>query len=235
MDYPDILGLETIATREANLTAQTSGASKRRIYCGIDEKDACSAPIHICLEVEDRQTAVAEVTFDIDSVIGIPSSLAIAKQGIRWNPTQMPVSDLQSGLHLNARPVHYVDRHGHAHTVRKPIHQLPHYSFGRLTGFNDVSLYLLFLHLYREEQQSSRLLDDNFRIWMDQILLPAIYQHYGSSLVQHYPSSYDHSRYNSTAQGVEVRSQRTDARPREQLLSHFLPPESLHIIWQTIL
>lgn len=87
MDYPDILGLETIATREANLTAQTSGASKRRIYYGIDEKDICSAPIYICLEVKDRQTAVAEVTFDIDSVISIPSSLAIAKQGIRWNPT----------------------------------------------------------------------------------------------------------------------------------------------------
>ncbi|KAF4310499.1 hypothetical protein GTA08_BOTSDO13978 [Botryosphaeria dothidea] len=148
MDYPDILGLETIATREANLAAQTSGASKRRIYYGIDEKDTYSAPIHICLEVEDRQTVVAKVTFDINSVIGIPSSLAIAKQG----------------LHLNARPVHYVNRHGHAHTVRKPIHQLPHYSFRRLTGFNDVSLYLLFPHLYREEQQSSRLLDDDFRI-----------------------------------------------------------------------
>ncbi|KAH7012026.1 hypothetical protein B0J12DRAFT_733727 [Macrophomina phaseolina] len=234
VDYPDILGLETIATREANLAAQTSGG-KRRTYCGIDEKDARSAPVHICLEAEDRRTAVAEVTFDIDSVIGIPSSLAIAKQGIRWNPTQMPISDLRSGLHLNTRPVHYVDRHGHAHTVRKPIHQLPHYSFGRLIGFDDISLYLLFPHLFREEQQSSRLLDDDFRIWMDQILLPAIYQHHGSSLVQHYPSSYDHSRYNSTARGVEARSQRTDARPREQLLSHFLPPDSLHRIWQTIL
>ncbi|PVH90971.1 hypothetical protein DM02DRAFT_664466 [Periconia macrospinosa] len=46
---------------------------------------------------------------------------------------------------------------------------------------------------------------------------------------------YDHARYNSTARRVESRSQRTDATPREQLLFHFFPPDSLHAEWDTIL
>jgi hypothetical protein len=235
VNYPDILGCETIATREQDLAGRSSASVKRQIYCGSTGENAASTPVHICLEADDRRTTTAEVAFDIDSIIGFPASLAIAKQGIRWHPTQMPVSDLRSGLHLKTRHVHYIDCHGHAHKVRKRIHQLPHYVFGRLVGFEDISLYLLFPRLYREDQQSSRLLDHDFSVWMDQVLLPAIYQHYSSSQVQHYPSSYDHSRYNATARGVEARSQRSDTMAREQQLIQFLPPDSLHLVWQTIL
>ena len=190
VDYADILSSETMATREANLAEQTSAGTKRRIYCG--SEDPASPPVHICLEAEDRPNAAAEVTFDIDSIVGFPTSLAIAKQGIRWHPTQMPVSDLQSDMHLNTRPVHYLDSHGHAHTVRRPIHQIPHYTFGRLVGFEDVSLHLLFPHLYREEQQSSRLLDHDFRIWMDRILRrrnrPGLQAEYSQALQRAFPS-----------------------------------------------
>ena len=56
-----------------------------------------------------------------------------------------------------------------------PVYEIPHYTLGRLVGFEDVSLYLLFPRLYRENQQTSRLLDDDFQVWMDQVLLPAIY------------------------------------------------------------
>src|SRR3954464_5567953 len=176
VDCPDILGLKTMATHELNLASQIDGVSRRHLYCGLGKEDV--SPVHICLEADDRATVTAEVTFDIDSVLGFPSSLGVAKQGIRWNPTQMAVSDLRSDLHLDSRLAHYVDSHGHAHSVRKPLHQLPHYTFGRLVGFEDVSLYLFFPHLYREEQKVSRLLDDDFRTWMDRILLPVLYQYH---------------------------------------------------------
>ncbi|KAL4767181.1 hypothetical protein BDW60DRAFT_200641 [Aspergillus nidulans var. acristatus] len=39
---------------------------------------------------------------------------------------------------------------------------------------------------------------------MDQVLLPAIYQYYPSSLTQHYLSSYHHSRSNATARGYHA-------------------------------
>jgi hypothetical protein len=47
--------------------------------------------------------------------------------------------------------------------VKKPIHKTPHYTLGRLVGLEDVSFYLLFLRLYREGQQSNRLLDSDIQ------------------------------------------------------------------------
>ncbi|KAE8383981.1 hypothetical protein BDV23DRAFT_192392 [Aspergillus alliaceus] len=79
-------------------------------------------PVHICLTTDYHVDTVTEVTFDINSIMGFTSSLAVAKQGI---------------LHLNPLPI-------------------LHYTFGRFVGFEDISLYILFPRLYREEQQSSR-------------------------------------------------------------------------------
>lgn len=222
-----------MATHELNLASQIDRVSRRHLYYRLSKEDI--SPVHICLEADDRATVTAKVTFNINSILSFPSSLGVAKQGIRQNPTQIAVSDLRSDLHLNSRLAHYVNSHGHAHSVRKPLHQLPHYTFRQLVGFKDVSLYLFFPHLYQEEQKVSRLLDNNFRTQIDRILLPVIYQYHGSSLAQHYPSSYNHARCNSTAQGVETRSQQADTTPRQQLLFHFLQPDSLHTIQETIL
>lgn len=233
--FPDVLGSQVIATRESDLIGQISAAAKREVYCGFNGDGPDSTPVNICLSKGDQPTITAGVKFDIDSITGFPSSLAVAKQGVRWNPTQLPVSDLQSNLHLDPQRVFFTDGEGRLRSIHKPIHHIPHYTFGRLIGLEDVSLYLLFPRLYREEQQSCRLRDCDFKLWTDEILLPAIYRHYSSSHVQHYPSSFDHSRYNATARGVEGRSQRIDATPREQQLMQFLPPDSLHSIWESIL
>ncbi|KAH7114181.1 hypothetical protein B0J13DRAFT_533689 [Dactylonectria estremocensis] len=202
------------------------------MFCGIDSRDEIP---RICLSEDDRVTDDAGVSFDVDSIIAFPSCLAVAKQGIRWSPTRMTVSDLQSDLHLRSRPVTYFDATGRQHQVHRPVHQTPHYTFGRVVGFEDISLYFLFPDLYREEQKCSRLRDEDFRLWMDGILLPAIYQCYSSAHVQHYPSSYDHSRYNSTARGVERLAQRVHPVAREQQLVYYLPPEALADVWANIL
>jgi hypothetical protein len=231
-----VLSVNQIARRETNLAGQTSKEQKKEVFCGArPEPDPHSPPLHLCLATEDQPPAISTVTFDIDSVVGYATSLAVAKQGLRWHPTQLVVSDLQASLHLSPVRVYYEDSHGHPHAVRQPIHLVPHYTFGRLVGLEDVSLYVLFPRLYRENQQCSRLRDEDFQIWMDQVLLPAIYQHYPSTMVQHYPSSFNHSRSNATARGVELRSQRVDATAREQILSYFLPPDTLHQVWETVL
>ncbi|KAJ6045531.1 hypothetical protein N7499_003469 [Penicillium canescens] len=233
--FPDVLSDTTIARREDNLAGQTSAERKREIYTGISSVTPDAPPAHICLAVDHQRERPTGVTFDIDSIVGFAESLAVAKLGVRWNPTQMPVSDLHSSLHLDPLRVHHTGSNGRTHHVQQPVHNIPHYTFGRLIGFEDISLYFLFPRLYREEQQSSRLRDDDFRVWMDQVLLPAIYQHCEGSLVQHYPSSFDHSRFNATARGVEMRSRRVDPVAREQRLFYFLPPDALPLVWANIL
>ncbi|KAE8371060.1 hypothetical protein BDV26DRAFT_303280 [Aspergillus bertholletiae] len=157
--FPDILRVPIMARREDHLACQVSKLSH-------------ADPVHVCLATDHRSDTVTEVTFDIDSI------------GVRWNPTQIVISDLQSSLHLDPLPI-------------------PHYTFGRLTGFKDISLILLFPRLYRKEQ----------------------------SLVQYYPSSFEHSRLNGTARGVEPRTQRVESTVRQQQLYYFLPPDILPQIW----
>jgi hypothetical protein len=52
--------------------------------------------------------------------------------------------------------------------------------------------------------------------------------------VQHYPESYNHAKYNSTARGVEGRSRKVDMTPREQPIMNFVRPDELHAMWQRI-
>ncbi|KAM6506746.1 hypothetical protein FALCPG4_018840 [Fusarium falciforme] len=229
---PDVLSKEAIAHQKDDLAGKMSPESRRQAFCGLDSR--AEIP-HICLDEDERVSNDAGVTFDVDSVVAFPSNLAVAKRGIRWSPTRMTVSDLQSDLHLRSIPVTYLDANGKQHQVHRPVHQIPHYTFGRVVGFEDISLYLLFPNLYREEQKCSKLRDEDFRLWMDGILLPAIYQCYSTAHVQHYPSSYDHSRCNSAARGVEALSQRVHPVAREQQLVYYLPPEALADVWAKIL
>lgn len=235
INCPQVLGTFGIAAHKDEIASRMTVAEKRQVYSGIYPGDPEEIPRHICLAKGDTPTDPPDVSFDVDSIVGFPTSLGFARWGIRWNPTQMQVSDLQSGLHLPPQRIQFFDSHGHFHSQRQPIHKVPHYTIGRLVGFEDASLYILFPRLYREGQQSSRLVESDFEAWMDRVLLPAIYKHYRSSQTQHYPSSYRHSKYNSTARGVEGRSQKTDNMPREQLLMHFIQPDQLYHMWETIL
>ncbi|KAL6405842.1 hypothetical protein AUP68_10981 [Ilyonectria robusta] len=228
---PDILSSKTIACQRDDLARKMSPESRGAAFRGLDSR--AEIP-HICLDEDERVSNDAGFTFDLDSIIAFPNNLAIAKRGIRWSPTRMTVSDFQSDLHLRSIPVIYFDTNGMQHQVHRPVHQIPHYTFGSVVGFEDISLYFLFPNLYREKR-CSRLRDEDFRLWMDGILLPAIYQCHSSAHVQHYPSSYDHSRYNSTARGVETLSQCVHPVAREQQLVYYLPPEAIADVWADIL
>ncbi|EAU29404.1 predicted protein [Aspergillus terreus NIH2624] len=175
---------------------------------------------HGCCRECHEQARVAHhethsVHTGLGDVGGFVSSLAVARRGIRWHPTQMAVSDLQSSLHIDPVSVQYFDSTGQAHHISLCI-----CSFPDCTG---------------KISNPARLLDQDFQQWTDEILLPIINRCYSGDLIQHYPSSFDHSRLNATARGVEMRSQRVDPIPREQLLSYFLPPEALPTIWEQIL
>lgn len=168
--YPDVLSAATVARREDDLAGRTSADRKREIYTRTSSVTPDARPVHLCLAADHRQGCSTGMILDVDSVVGFAHSLTVAKLRVRWNPTQMPVSDLRSSLHLDPLPVHYFRSDGRAPHVRRPVHKIPHYTFGRLVGFEDISLYFLFPRLFHEEQQSSRLRDDDFRIWMDQVL-----------------------------------------------------------------
>jgi hypothetical protein len=55
------------------------------------------APKSLCLSVHHTQSQVAaspEVTYDIDSICGVVSSLAVARLGIQWLPKSFPILNI---------------------------------------------------------------------------------------------------------------------------------------------
>ncbi|KAH6961775.1 hypothetical protein BKA56DRAFT_500124 [Ilyonectria sp. MPI-CAGE-AT-0026] len=103
-----------------------SPTDRRQVYCGLESRD--EAP-RISLSEDERVSSGARIGFFVDSIIRFPSGLAVAKQGIRWFPIQMTVSDLQSDLHLRPRQVTYFDTAGIQHQVHRPVHKIPHYTY----------------------------------------------------------------------------------------------------------
>lgn len=95
---PDIVGENRIASHEADLCGKTNPTIRRQIYCGLDDNESEADAPHICLKEDEKVTEIAGAMFDVDSIVGFPGDLAVTKQGIRWYPTQMPVSDLQSSI-----------------------------------------------------------------------------------------------------------------------------------------
>jgi hypothetical protein len=181
---PDVLSCKTLASQTDNLAGQLRPEARKQVFCGLDPRD--DVP-HIAINEDERVSSGAGVTFDVDSIIAFPNNLAVAKRGIRWSPTRMAVSDLRTDLHLRPILVTYIDAEGVPHQVHRPVHQVPHYTFGRIVGLEDVSLYLLFPRLYRVEQTCSKIRDEDFQLWMDGILLPAIHRMYSSAHAQDYP------------------------------------------------
>ena len=112
----------------------------------------------------------ATVTYDIDSIMGFAGSLAMAKQGIRFNPTPHVVSNLAADIHLTF-PV--VGEGGRPRQV--PLHMVPHYLLGRLVGQEDITIFLFFPRLHGRRRANNYLSQEVLRRWMDKVLLPAIY------------------------------------------------------------
>ena len=214
-----------------------SPESRQRIYCGYvngdcDTDQAESVPTIALISDPELLSIPMETTFDIDSAGGYASSLAVCKQGILWYSISSPVSDLQSSLHLAPLMTEHVDENGKTHHEGKPIHRIPHLQFGRVAGFEEVTLYILFPQLYNPKRKSTRLEGPELVIWNDRVLLPALRQSYSGSIMQHLPASSKQIQLNSTARRAE--RQVHDQGSRVQLLQYFLDAERLDHLWNVI-
>ncbi|RHZ43886.1 uncharacterized protein CDV56_100577 [Aspergillus thermomutatus] len=229
---PDVVGTARMARSDDSWISEWSATQQEKLFCGISPSDSKEPP-HVMLDLSQEHLNQSDITFDIDSVSAYLSSLAAARCGIRWYPSQPPVSSLRSSLHLDPIPVQYVDHDGKHHSVNVPLHQVNHIALGRVVGLEDASIYVFFPGLYRPNQRTNRLRDYEFQIWMDEIVLPAIHQCYSGSELQHYPSSFRHGQANSWAAWAEGRSIHTQSR--QQLLSYFVPAEQLNRLWEKML
>jgi hypothetical protein len=75
--------VDHMAKQDDNLAGQTTAERKKHIYTRMPSgASTLSHLIHICLQAKDQLLTTSSVMFDIDSIMGYPTSLAVAKQGI---------------------------------------------------------------------------------------------------------------------------------------------------------
>ena len=190
-------------------------------------------PIKVCMQcscAESPSNAIPAVTYDVDSIMGFARTLAVAKQGIRFNVTPHVIANLDSDVHLTVSIPTSAGR-----TRRVPLHMVPHYQFGRLVGYEDVTLYLFFPYLYERRKANNYLNQDTLRRWTDRVLLPAIYSQASAAILQHYPANYEHSKLSSKASHTEAHTRKDKSGVRHQYISHFLQPDVLQEVWDIIL
>ncbi|RPA89033.1 hypothetical protein L873DRAFT_1755601, partial [Choiromyces venosus 120613-1] len=171
--------------------------------------------------------------FDIDSVLAFPTSLAIARRGIKVNFSPSRHMNIQADLHIPVPLYHY--HNNRAYVKHAAICDIPHFHLGHMYGADDYKIFLLFPNLYSEDRKTNYLQDYELERFMDKIFLPALHMYCPAALLQHLPATFKMAKLESLAAGMEPLSRQTRTSGRTQLLHHFIPPALLHEIWKTVL
>ncbi|KAI9853382.1 MAG: hypothetical protein M1813_002367 [Trichoglossum hirsutum] len=135
----------------------------------------------------DLQGGRPTVVFDFDSLLVFPSSLAIAKRGVHYNPISPGTSELHTDVHISVR-VNYIDHDGQQHQK-----QIPLFKF-RIIVLDELSDGKILRRPFIQMQQ-----------WSDEVILLADHGDLPPSFTQRPPSSYEHSKYVSVAKSIEGR------------------------------
>ncbi len=166
--------------------------------------------------------------FDIDSVLGFPTSLAFAKQGLKFNLCPQFVSNLDADVHLQLP----VPIEGGVTTLM-PLHKVPHCQLGRLGGMEEVCIYVFFPGLFGQIAKTLPK-QELLQRWVDAVLLPTIYSQVDATTSQHYPASYRHSKMNSRAKNLETLSKKDKSAYQHQALYHYLQADVLEEVWAIV-
>lgn len=211
---------------------------RRKIFTGLHPptaEDSSAEPPTVDLESDTvSDDGTLQVALDIDSAGGLASSLAVAREGIYWKARRANISNLQSGLHLDSIRVQWLDARGQLRHRRQPLHRVPHLPFGRLGGFYEVELYILFPRLYHPLQDHFVITKEEWETWTDEIFLPAIQAVSPSSIGQHFPSSAAHIERSANAPQRETRTQAGAGAVYTQDFHYRLQPDRLAALWHEI-
>jgi hypothetical protein len=153
-------------------------------------------------------------TWDVDSLISWASCLSITRGlYVSYHP---PVSrNFGSSIHV----FHY----GTA------LHLIPHLRLGSRRQSPQFSVYVFFPGISHVCRTTTYLTKEERRMWIDQLLLPAIRRCCPPDVIQHHPRSFDdveskaYSRQRETCGGMV---------PNRMDMHHYLPQEYLPAIWR---
>jgi hypothetical protein len=177
--------------------------------------------------------------YNIDSVCLFLKSLAIAQQGLYWQPIPHPIMNIATNVHFTL-PVDSYNKKGELESVQMPLQKIPHCCLSEIGGFKALYLYAFFpkLALHHPNRTTTYLTDEQQDLWLDGVFLPALYaEHKGEDgLLQHFLASYKTAKANALSHSTERSTYDHKFHlSRQQLLSYFIQPEKLAGVWDRVL
>ncbi|KAH7111530.1 hypothetical protein EDB81DRAFT_829133 [Dactylonectria macrodidyma] len=168
------------------------------------------------LDIERSQISSTSIdrTWDVDSIFSWASCLSINRGlYVSYHP---PISrNISSNVHLSHHD--------------KALHLIPHLRIGSGRQSPQFGVYVFFPGMAHVCRTTSYLTDDERRLWIDRLFLPAIRRSCPPDVLQHHPRSFDdvkskaHSRRRELCSGI-VQSNID--------MHHYLPQEYLEAIWR---
>lgn len=226
VDLPLVLDSDTILkSGEHTLTP----SEFKQLYCGtFDEGN----PLRIAFAIERPKSSELHpiATFDIDSIMAIPNSLAVARQGLKvffYPPRHL---NIQKDLHLYLPIVNPLSNR----TKNVPICKIPHILLGQVFGFSELNLYLFFPQLYSPVKKTNFLTDSHLERFYHKLFLPALYATCPPDITQRLPASMQKAKMDSNSRSKENRSRNTKTFGSMQYLSYLIAPQYLAGIWSFI-
>ena len=180
-----------------------------------------------------QQLQSSDITWDIDSIIGRATSLAVAQQGLRMTFFPSRLRNIVKDVHLTHN-FHLSDENGRFKRVNIPYHKIPHLYLGSIHGI-DLTIYVFFPKLFRPKATNNFLTDKHLEQWVDAILLPTLKGVLPGSILHHLPRSFFQAKRDSSATSRETGVQDTDeGRILNRALHYYIQGEFLDIIWSMI-
>jgi hypothetical protein len=256
---PDVLAQPDLL-QPGLLAGRLQGLDWRAMFEGVPQAAAATATPpspgtppqswNLCLGAHHSQSPKGrrqEVGFDIDSVCCFPTSLAVARLGLRWLPQQYQVKTLKSDVHLQLK-VRQRDGAGHSRWASQPLNRIRHYSIGEPVGIPGAQMLVFFRYMDYFNRRSSggggsgsnrgdgsmvMLTREDEIVWTDEILLVALSDVMPSSnAAQHYPPSAATIKLEATAESKEAYVK--GERSRERLITYDMPLPLLGPWWDRV-
>jgi len=187
----------------------------------------------ICLHAETASPSLPEASFDIDSIIGFPSSLEVLREGFHYCPTLLHTRKIVSNLHLE-KTISFETDDGTLRSRTLPLRHIPHLYLGTVLGIHDCSLYIFFPALFSPDHAFEGISDDQMHRFTDHLMLASIRRFSPNSILQHIPVGFEVGKYNSEAKGHEMRTGLQESTSRTHR-GYTIQAEHLADIWNDLL
>ena len=237
LSFPSALGAsEMMAQDHIDRDQMPSAAQWNAMFCGAShpKSDIPSLVQNVCLHKEQTQVVTPDISFDIDSFLGFATSLAIARNGLLYQAAPQARQNITTNVHSGLdilKPNE--DEERPVHTSHSLLRDVPHLVLGRVSGAENIAVYVFFPHL--EVALGTSILNNEQLIrWTDEILHPAIYKHCPAHFTQHLPAGYQHTLANSKANQVEARKIQSQSYQSQQAISYLLSAHHLDRIWRDV-